>query len=562
MRLVYARRGVTVADNRPWLAGSMADPVVYEERLLDGFGQAYEAIATDHESFRALAGRAAADEVRVIARATRTYADLLTDGTHPSLMRDGLDRDRHLDALWSRSLADPARSRLVRAEIADLWWGDIPTFSTRPGDRDLRDSAGRVIPELLSASGLTSAQTKIASFGPADRRTQEWVIRAALATRRDDATRPVRDRHVSRLPSEATGPDPARCLAAARRAGDLLVASAHHIRDGNTVNWLGFERIDERHWFVLPLGAGLSNGYCGVALFLAELAAAGGGANYADLARRALTPLPILLDGLGRREDLIVAIGPGNPHGFGGIEAAARRLAVILDAPELATAATSAAALSARAAATSAAATGAAALSARTAAASDATQHEPITALARLDDKAVAELLDDLDRGTALLPTCDDMSLGRGDFALIEALASWAPRHGRAIAAWRARAAALLTSFETDGPLCATPGGIATPGLCNGLAGIGLGLLRLALPEAVPSPIDLLGVLMNEPDDKADHVPVDPAAALRPAGTATFGVRAAALAGQFIAAAAATGLGVDAWLQEFTCSSTSSPTFG
>jgi type 2 lantibiotic biosynthesis protein LanM len=52
---------------------------------------------------------------------------------------------------------------------------------------------------------------------------------------------------------------------------------------------------------------------------------------------------------------------------------------------------------------------------------------------------------------------------------------------------------AILASFAKEGWLCGTVGGIEAPGLMNGLAGIGYGLLRLADPRRVPS------VLLMEP---------------------------------------------------------------
>jgi len=57
-------------------------------------------------------------------------------------------------------------------------------------------------------------------------------------------------------------------------------------------------------------------------------------------------------------------------------------------------------------------------------------------------------------------------------------------------AAYRARrhrAGLILDVISRHGPYCGTPGGIATPGLLNGLAGIGYGLLRLGFAERVPS---------------------------------------------------------------------------
>jgi lantibiotic modifying enzyme len=45
----------------------------------------------------------------------------------------------------------------------------------------------------------------------------------------------------------------------------------------------------------------------------------------------------------------------------------------------------------------------------------------------------------------------------------------------------------VLGSIERDGWRCGTRAGVLSPGLMNGLAGIGLGCLRLAEPERVPS---------------------------------------------------------------------------
>ncbi len=45
----------------------------------------------------------------------------------------------------------------------------------------------------------------------------------------------------------------------------------------------------------------------------------------------------------------------------------------------------------------------------------------------------------------------------------------------------------VLGSINKNGWLCSAPSGLETPGLMTGLAGIGYGLLRLAIPEYIPS---------------------------------------------------------------------------
>ncbi|MGH3382863.1 MAG: lanthionine synthetase LanC family protein, partial [Actinoallomurus sp.] len=92
-------------------------------------------------------------------------------------------------------------------------------------------------------------------------------------------------------------------------------------------------------------------------------------------------------------------------------------------------------------------------------------------------------------------PVLGDLSLCHGELGIAEAvlvLATVDP--SQADARTRRRHADLvLDAVQRHGPTCATPGGIATPGLMHGLAGIGYGLLRLGFPQTIPS------VLLLEP---------------------------------------------------------------
>jgi lantibiotic modifying enzyme len=87
-----------------------------------------------------------------------------------------------------------------------------------------------------------------------------------------------------------------------------------------------------------------------------------------------------------------------------------------------------------------------------------------------------------------------DLSACHGELGIAEALAVLASTGSRtAYRARRHRAGLILDVISRHGPYCGTPGGITTPGLLNGLAGIGYGLLRLGFAERVPS------VLLLEP---------------------------------------------------------------
>ncbi|MCX4759159.1 type 2 lanthipeptide synthetase LanM family protein [Kitasatospora purpeofusca] len=335
MRLVRRPRPFGAAHNRPRLGGAEVEPAEHTEALVAGFRAGYAALAAGRDDLTGPRGllRSFADaEVRVVARATRVYARLLDESTHPDVLREAGARQAVLDLLRTDAVDDPGRPGLADHEIADLWTGDVPLFTTRPGTRDLWTSGGRRLPGELAEPGLARVEAKLAALGAVDRKDQEWIVRAAMAGAADTpAHRPGRP-----VPENvwATAPEPERLLAAARGLGDQLVAAAYQGR--SRTNWLGLELLADRHWRVRPLGADLAGGYTGTALFLAQLAALTGTDRYAEAARRALAPVPGLLDALGSHPGHPAAVGSGAFAGLGGISYALAELARLLDDPPIA----------------------------------------------------------------------------------------------------------------------------------------------------------------------------------------------------------------------------------
>ncbi|MEH0974346.1 lanthionine synthetase LanC family protein, partial [Micromonospora sp. CPCC 205546] len=86
-------------------------------------------------------------------------------------------------------------------------------------------------------------------------------------------------------------------------------------------------------------------------------------------------------------------------------------------------------------------------------------------------------------------PPLDDLSLCHGELGVAEATVLL---EGGGSAA-RRHAGRVLDAVDRYGASCGTPGNVPTPGLLNGLAGIGYGLLRLSGVGPVPS------VLLLEP---------------------------------------------------------------
>ncbi|WP_221361680.1 type 2 lanthipeptide synthetase LanM family protein, partial [Streptomyces beigongshangae] len=327
MRLVRRPAPFTGALNQPCAAGTGPGGADRAAAVLAGFRTGYDAVVRHRDELSAPAGplAAGADAIgRLVLRPTMLYATLLEEATHPQVLRDGLDRDAMFAVLWADSDGDPARQALIEYEIADLWDGDVPVFFHRPGSREVLASDGTAVNGVLDTSGLACAQAKLAAMSTVDRRTQEWIVSAALASAEPGAA--GRHHRVGRRarPAPAALPESSALLAAASEIADGIAGRA--VRGHDRVNWIGLEAVDD-HWTVLPMGAGLAQGYTGVALFLAQFGALTGSARHTGLARAALAPVPELVAAMAADPVLSRAVGPGGFEGLGGICYALARVA-------------------------------------------------------------------------------------------------------------------------------------------------------------------------------------------------------------------------------------------
>ena len=330
MRLVR-RPGTTMGrPNRPQLKGAVTEPRDHEASLLAGFRTAYEAIARHRDELLGADGLLAAcaqDEIRYVARPSNLYATLLDESTHPDALRDASGHSQLLDLLWD---ADEELRPLVPFELAELWTGDIPLFTARPDSRDVWAVDGSRVPDLLAAKGLETVEAKLLAMGEIDEHRQKWVISACLATRPE----PVIHATTAVRPGlGAAEADPERLLAAATDLADEIMAQVVGT-SGGPANWLGLELLDDHHWAVLPMGAGISYGYTGTALFLAQVGVLTGASKYCELASDAIRPIPRLLEKLAANPESAQAVGPGL-YGLGGITYGLNRLSHLLGDSDL-----------------------------------------------------------------------------------------------------------------------------------------------------------------------------------------------------------------------------------
>ena len=332
MRLVRKRVELHGGNNCPRLHGQEVDSLDYIESLIKGFASIYRLLMTDRdELLTRVLPRFAHDEIRFVARSTRTYTVLLTESFHPNLLRDALNRERFFDRLWLGVEFQSFLTRLIPAERADLLRGDIPLFTTRPESLDIWTSRGECLPAFFAESSLELVNKRFQQLSEADLQQQIWFIRASFANaagQRGPAAQVARHD----LPPSAVSsiPNRERLLMEARAIGDRLCASA--LQDEECADWFGLTLVGEREWLITPTGLDLYSGLPGILLFLSHLGQITGDACYTALAQAALKTLRTSMQ---RNQAFVDQMSIGAFTGLGSLIYLFAHLAVLWHDPAL-----------------------------------------------------------------------------------------------------------------------------------------------------------------------------------------------------------------------------------
>lgn len=312
MRFVRKRLPMPGAKNRPSLMGQEVDPANYQECLIAGFKEMYSLMVTNRQELLSRNGPISSfadDEIRLIPRPTRIYAQVLTESYHPNVLRDGLDRDRLLDRLWAGLDRKLAPEPLIPDEQTDLRFGDIPLFVTRPGSRHLWSSTGKRIPNYIARPVMQLVTRSIRRLSQEDRERQVEIIRCSFATLKqpEGALKP--------LVLEKSPPHAAtswEMVRAAMRIGDLLIDSV--FASDRYATWMAVQPLGEL-WNISAAPYQLYSGLPGIALFLACLAEVTGQRKYKVLAEKTLTTaLQVFQDNYDRSTSKKLDVGVFGGH--------------------------------------------------------------------------------------------------------------------------------------------------------------------------------------------------------------------------------------------------------
>jgi lantibiotic modifying enzyme len=296
-------------QNLPRLDGEVQEASDFLAELKRGFRAVTDAVLADREAFLAPSGPLSAFEgsdVRYLLRPTGHYASKLRSGVDQSLALESLytifvprddgdsgdgDSDSGGDDADSGDHDDDSGHdagdgdlwKLVATEIETLRRLTIPRFTVPATGRELKDGRGTRLGTTVAESPVDHARRRVADLDDHWVETQLRLVELAFTG--STVSDPVS------APSDANADSLARAgsaRAVVSTVVELLDDAATRYPDGS-LRWAELARSSpEGQFLVREPNPGLYEGYAGVGLFLAAVAAVRDDDQLADRSRRVL----------------------------------------------------------------------------------------------------------------------------------------------------------------------------------------------------------------------------------------------------------------------------------
>jgi type 2 lantibiotic biosynthesis protein LanM len=329
MTLAFEPLQTPAQPNVPALPGAGLGVMECGREVAAGFSETWDFLREHAPELLAAEGPIAAfagRKARLVARGTEVYGKMLLEGLRPEFLRHGIDRSLKFEAL-ARAVMPPAQTPGLAAPLPRLWplWvaerqslekGDVPYFLSDVDGPGVLLSRHENVPLNRGKSALQTARERLGRLDDEAKQRQVAIILGAFWTRQAGASGTPEPPN---LPVNAkTEWDSTAILTAAT---DLLQLTGRQAIVGpdKSASWIATQVLPGgagyRH---LPLGFGLYDGACGLALSFAAWYHVTGAEEARDLSLAALSRLlktlawPESRDLLGRECGLGGCAGVGS----------------------------------------------------------------------------------------------------------------------------------------------------------------------------------------------------------------------------------------------------------
>lgn len=248
-------------DNIPKISESKEVEIKkYNLKILEGFDDFINFIMKNKikclDILRVFCGQ----KVRVITKGTERYASMIRYADHPNYNLEMKYRERLMMNVWAYPYLD---KRIIRSEVADLLFNDIPIFYSYTDSRDLIDSRGRIYKNYHKLSGFEISISRINGLTEKEVKRQRTILLTELGISDSYLKKKILQREITFTIQKFD------YLKEAKKIANILIDEAFIKSDKSSFITIDCDK--NKKWKLIPTDESLYSGLSGISILFLEL---------------------------------------------------------------------------------------------------------------------------------------------------------------------------------------------------------------------------------------------------------------------------------------------------
>jgi len=232
----------------------------YNMRILEGFDDFIRFIMKDKVECLEILKIFSGQKVRSLIKGTEKYASMIRYANHPNYNGEMKYRERLMMNIWAYPYLD---KRIIKSEVRDLLFNDIPIFYSYTNSRDLNDSRGNIYKNYHKLSGFELSVNRINGLTEKEIVRQRTILLSELGISDFQLNQEVTKRDINFAAQKFD------YLKQAKKIANILIDDAF-IKDGKC-SFISIDCDEKKHWKIVPSNESFYNGLSGISVFFLEL---------------------------------------------------------------------------------------------------------------------------------------------------------------------------------------------------------------------------------------------------------------------------------------------------
>lgn len=199
-------------------------------------------------------------KVRALLKSTERYASMIRYADHPNYNSEMKYRERLMMNIWAYPYRD---KRIIKSEVNDLLFNDIPIFFAYTDSEDIIDSHGNIYTQYHNMSGYEATRRKIMQLSDKSVELQKTIMMLSLGI-----VDPYLNKKIERT-EMVNEIKKVNYLEQAKILADDVMLRAYETDDECT--FINLDCGKEKHWGLLACDQGLYGGLSGISVVYLEL---------------------------------------------------------------------------------------------------------------------------------------------------------------------------------------------------------------------------------------------------------------------------------------------------